>query len=90
MRSPWELCSVWLHVLDRAGDGLLTGFTGVLSRRLADGSEYLTTYVREPTARIGLVPEPASALGGLAAVTGLAALVHRRARGSEAARPLRP
>jgi hypothetical protein len=82
--------SVELHVLDRASDGVLTGFAGVLNGRLADGSEYLITYVREPTARIELVPEPASALGALAAVAGLAAVARRRARGSQTAGRLRP
>jgi hypothetical protein len=81
-----------LRVIDTDGRALgpVAESAGTLAVTLFDGTVWSVPFLREPTAKIELVPEPASALGALAAVAGLAAVARRRARGSQAAGRLRP
>lgn len=69
-----------IRVTDTGGRALgpVAESAGTLAVTLLDGTPWSVPFLREPTARIELAPEPDSVLGALAAVAGLAALARRR------------
>jgi len=74
-----DTSSIVIHVAQApaGGSGALDPVAGTITGALADGTPYSFTYLRDASATIELVPEPAPLLGALTCLAALASLERR-------------